>query len=116
MNKEKSLEFSADGGIIITHVRPICRPLLISVSILWENRHAYFCFQETISFYTVMINLGISPLKGNYYRWHESQFAMTSNLSKCKHVTLLWSGSINIAVVYYRIFLHLDSLGVKQEI
>lgn len=67
MNKEKSLELSAVGGIIIADVGPICRPLLISVSTLWENRHVYFCFQEAISFYTVMINLGISPQKGNSY-------------------------------------------------
>lgn len=67
MNKEKSLEVSAVRGIIIADVGPICRPLLIGVSALWENRHVYFCFQEAISFYTVMINLGISPENGKDY-------------------------------------------------
>lgn len=64
--KIKSLKFSAvSQGIIFA---PIFKCFSMSVSSLLENPQVYFCFQEAISFYTEMMDLGISPLKGNNYR------------------------------------------------
>lgn len=85
------------------------------VSVPFGKQTCLFLFLESHFFYTVMINLGVSPLKGNNYRWHESQFALTYTLSKCKYVTLLWSRSVNIAAVYYRTVLHLDPWTLKGK-